>query len=214
MQKARVEKGRLKQARPKPRFDTFTDWARDAAGVITTPIARFLARLGFRPNTVTLIGSLLNVVVGLVLSSGRLTLGGWLLAVVAPTDALDGALARAVGQKSRFGAFLDSTLDRVSEAALLLGLATHFARQGAITEVILAFVALTGATLVSYTRARAEGIGVPCKVGILTRLERAVVLAVGLILGQPTITLWVLAVGSSLTALQRMLHVYKQTRAD
>ncbi|HEC34583.1 MAG TPA: CDP-alcohol phosphatidyltransferase family protein [Chloroflexi bacterium] len=164
------------------------------------------------PNTLSLLGSLLSVGVAAVLTTGRLTLAGWLLVIVAPIDAFDGALARVTGQKSRFGAFLDSTLDRVSEAALLAGLATHYLRYGATTEVILAFVALVGSMMVSYTRARAEAAGFSCKIGVLTRLERTAVLAIGLILGWPTVALWVLAVGSSLTALQRVLHVYQQSR--
>ncbi len=212
MEKAQVEKARLHKAQERPHHDTFTDWARYTAQVITYPIGRALGRLGLHPNTLTLLGSLLTVGVAGVLASGRLNLGGWLLAVVAPLDALDGAMARVAHAKSRFGAFLDSTLDRVSEAALLLGLAIHYLQQGATTEVILAFVALTGATMVSYTRARAEGLGITCKVGILTRLERAVILIAGLVLGYPTVALWVLAIGTILTALQRVLYVYRQTR--
>jgi CDP-diacylglycerol--glycerol-3-phosphate 3-phosphatidyltransferase len=212
VQKAQAEKSRMEKEQKKSRYETFTDWARETAQVITYPIGRFLGQLGIHPNTVTILGTGLNIGVAAVLASGRLTLGGWLLAIVAPVDAIDGALARVVGQKSRFGAFLDSTLDRVSEAALLFGILIHYLIQGATTEVILAFFATFGAVMVSYTRARAEAADFPCKVGLLTRVERAVVLAVGLILGQPTITLWVLAVGSTLTALHRILYVYAQSR--
>lgn len=212
MEKAQVEKARLRRTTRKHYYETFTDWARDAAQVITVPVARILAGMDVHPNTLSLLGSLLSVGVAAVLTTGRLTLAGWLLVIVAPIDAFDGALARVTGQKSRFGAFLDSTLDRVSEAALLAGLATHYLRYGATTEVILAFVALVGSMMVSYTRARAEAAGFSCKIGVLTRLERTAVLAIGLILGRPTVALWVLAVGSSLTALQRVLHVYQQSR--
>lgn len=212
MEKAQVEKARLRRTTRKHYYETFTDWARDAAQVITVPVARILAGMDVHPNTLSLLGSLLSVGVAAVLTTGRLTLAGWLLVIVAPIDAFDGALARVTGQKSRFGAFLDSTLDRVSEAALLAGLATHYLRYGATTEVILAFVALVGSMMVSYTRARAEAAGFSCKIGVLTRLERTAVLAIGLILGWPTVALWVLAVGSSLTALQRVLHVYQQSR--
>lgn len=204
----------VEKASQKPRYDSFTDWARDAARVITVPVARVLARLGFHPNTVTLLGFFLSVGVGVVLATGRLSLGGWLLAITAPIDAVDGALARLVGQKSRFGAFLDSTLDRFSEAALLVGLAAHYLGQGQPVEVILAFVALAGGTLVSYTRARAEALGFTCKVGLFSRLERVVLLAVGLILGFPSIALWVLAVGTLLTTVQRMVYVYRISRQE
>ena len=214
MEKAQADQARARGAGKHPPYESFTDWARDAAQVITVPVARFLAGLRIHPNTLTLLGCLLNVGVAAVLSTGRLSLGGWLLVIAAPLDALDGALARVMGQQSRFGAFLDSTLDRVSEAVLLFGLAAHFLRQGAALEVLLAFVALAGSMMVSYTRARAEGVGVSCKVGLLTRMERAAVLIIGLILGIPTIALWVLAVGSALTALHRVLYVYRRVREE
>lgn len=203
------------QSRKSPRvYESLAEWAREAAQVFTIPIAQVLARWKIHPNTLTLLGCLLTIGVGGVIASGHLTLGGWLLAVVAPIDALDGALARVTGRSSRFGAFLDSTLDRVSEAVLLLCLAAHYLWRGATTEVLLAFLALIGSTLVSYTRARAEANGYSCKVGFFTRLERTVVLAAGLILGIPTIALWVLAIGSNLTVLWRILHVYFQARRD
>lgn len=197
-----------------PQYESFTEWAREAAQVITVPIARVLNRWKVHPNTLTLLGCLLTVGVGGVMASGRLTLGGWLLAIVAPLDALDGALARFSGRSSRFGAFLDSTLDRVSEGVLYLCLAAHYLWRGATTEVLLAILALIGAFLVSYTRARAEANGFSCKVGLFTRMERTAVLAIGLILGFPTIALWVLAIGSNLTALWRILHVYALARKE
>lgn len=199
---------------PRKVYESLTDWARDTAQVITIPVARFLARLRVHPNTLTLLGALLNIGVAVVLTTGRLTLGGWLLAAVAPIDAFDGALARLMGQKSRFGAFLDSALDRVSEVALLAGLATYCLRIGAYREVVLCILALAGANLVSYTRARAESVGYPCKVGLFTRLERTAVLVIGLILDQPTLALWVLAIGSNLTALQRILQIYRLSQID
>ena len=203
------------QSRKSPRvYESLAEWAREAAQVFTIPMARVLARWKVHPNTLTLLGCLLTIGVGGVLASGRLVLGGWLLAIVAPMDALDGALARVTGRSSRLGAFLDSTLDRVSEAVLFLCLAAHYLWRGATTEVLLAFLALIGANLVSYTRARAEANGYSCKVGIFTRLERTAVLAIGLILNVPTITLWILAIGSNLTALWRVLHVYFQARQE
>ncbi|HEY76549.1 MAG TPA: CDP-alcohol phosphatidyltransferase family protein [Thermoflexia bacterium] len=209
MEEVQVGKARIEKVKKRSEYESFTDWARDAAQVITVPVAHFLLHLGIHPNQLTLLGSVLNLLVGAVLAMGHLTLGGWLLAIVAPIDAFDGAMARLTGQRSPLGAFLDSTMDRISEAGLLIGLATHYLYQGRMTEVLLAFVALAGANLVSYTRARAEGLGYTCKIGLLTRLERATILTVGLILGWPTLALWVLAVGSVLTALQRILHVYR-----
>jgi len=212
VEKVQAEQTRPTKAREKLHYETFTDWARDTAEVVTVPVARFLAGLGIHPNTLSLLGFLLSIAVAAVLAIGQLTLGGWLLAVTAPIDAFDGALARVIGQKSRFGAFLDSTLDRLSEAAVLSGLASHYLRRGTTLEVMLIFAAMIGSVLVSYTRARAEGLGFSCRIGVLTRMERAAVLVIGLILGYPAVALWTLAVGANLTALQRILHVYRQSQ--
>ena len=210
-----VECGRgVKQKRQRGRWDSFTDWARTQAGVFLMPIARAMARLGIHPNTVTLVGFLLQAGVGVVFGLGYLMLGGWLLLVVAPVDALDGALARAIGQKSLFGAFLDSTFDRLSDAALILGLTVHYLRQGEHLEVVLLLISLVAALMVSYTRARAEALGFPCRVGLLTRLERIVLIAALSAVGLPTVMIWVLAVLSVFTVVQRILYVYAVSRRE
>ncbi len=207
-------KRRVKQKRLRRRWDTFTDWARAQAGDILNPVARIAGRLGIHPNTVTLVGFLLQAGVGVVFGMGHLVLGGWLLLIVAPVDALDGALARALGQKSRFGAFLDSTLDRLSDAALILGLTAHYLRQGEHLEVALLLISLVAAQMVSYIRARAEAEGFPCKVGLLTRLERIVLIAVLSALGLPIVMVWALAVLSVFTMVQRLLYVYAVSRRE
>ena len=210
-----VECGRsVKQKRQRGRWDSFTDWARTQAGVILMPIARVMARLGIHPNTVTLVGFLLQVGVGVVFGLGHLVLGGWLLLVVAPVDALDGALARALGQKSLLGAFLDSTFDRLSDAALILGLTVHYLRQGEHLEVVLLLISLVAALMVSYTRARAEALGFPCRVGLLTRLERIVLIAALSAVGLPIVMIWALAVLSVFTVVQRILYVYAVSRRE
>ena len=210
-----VECGRsVKQKRQRGRWDSFTDWARTQAGVILMPIARVMARLGIHPNTVTLVGFLLQAGVGVVFGLGHLVLGGWLLLVVAPVDALDGALARALDQKSLFGAFLDSTFDRLSDAALILGLTVHYLRQGEHLEVVLLLISLVAALMVSYTRARAEALGFPCRVGLLTRLERIVLIAALSAVGLPIVMIWALAVLSVFTVVQRILYVYAVSRRE
>ncbi len=210
-----VECGRsVKQKRQRGRWDSFTDWARTQAGVILMPIARVMARLGIHPNTVTLVGFLLQVGVGVVFSLGHLVLGGWLLLVVAPVDALDGALARALDQKSLLGAFLDSTFDRLSDAALILGLTVHYLRQGEHLEVVLLLISLVAALMVSYTRARAEALGFPCRVGLLTRLERIALIAALSAVGLPIVMIWALAVLSVFTVVQRILYVYAVSRRE
>jgi len=204
----------VKQKRQRGRWDTFTDWARTQAGVILMPIAQAMGRLGIHPNTITILGLLLQVGVGVVFGLGHIKLAGWLLLFVAPVDALDGALARALGKQSRFGAFLDSTLDRFSDAALILGLMVHYLREGASIPVVLAFVAMVGAIMVSYTRARAETMGFDCKVGLLTRMERIVLIGALSAVGLPMVMLWALAVLSMVTVVQRILHVYVAFRRE
>lgn len=205
----RVErKQRAKQKRQRKRWDSFTDWARERAKVILDPIVRILGQLGIHPNTVTIIGFLLQVGVGALFSLGYITLGGWSLMIVGPIDALDGMLARAIGQKSLFGAFLDSTLDRLSDAALILGLTAHYLSQGAYLEAALLLASLVATSVVSYVRARAEALGFPCKVGVLTRLERILLISVLSAIGLPTLMIWALAVLSIFTMIQRILYVY------
>lgn len=202
--------GRLKAKQ----YETLTDWAREQASVITYPLARLLERLGLHPNTVTFLGFLLSLVVAAVLASGRLLLGGILLLLCSSVDALDGALARVSGRKSRFGAFLDSTLDRLSEGALLIGLLIWFVRQGAQWEVYLIAVSLLGSVMVSYTRARAEGVGYPCKTGLLTRMERVILLSMGLMVGWVLPTLILLTALTWITVGQRIYYVYAASRRD
>jgi CDP-diacylglycerol--glycerol-3-phosphate 3-phosphatidyltransferase len=173
------------------------------------PVARFLGRRGVHPNTVTLVGFLLQLGIGTLFAFGHIRLGGLLLVVVGPIDALDGAVARANGQERPFGAFLDSTLDRLSDAVLILGLTGYHLRQGAPLEVGLLLVALVSALMVSYTRARAEALGLSCKVGLLTRMERIFLIAVLSALGLVTPLAWALAILSLFTFLQRVIHVYR-----
>jgi CDP-diacylglycerol--glycerol-3-phosphate 3-phosphatidyltransferase len=194
------------------RWESLTDWARARFGVMLTPIARGLAKLGIHPNTLTIAGMLLQAGVGAIYATGRIALGGWLLAIVGPLDALDGTLARVLGRKSQFGAFLDSTMDRLSDASLIAGLTVWFVRQGALTEVVLLLIALIAAMWVSYIRARAESLGLTCKVGLLTRMERVGLIVVLTVLNQPTVLAWLLAVLSVFTAVQRMLYVYTVLR--
>jgi CDP-diacylglycerol--glycerol-3-phosphate 3-phosphatidyltransferase len=190
------------------RWDTLTDWVRARAAVVLNPAARLLGRLGIHPNTLTIVGFLLQIGVGALFALGRIRWGGVLLLVIAPVDALDGAVARAVGKQSVFGAFLDSTLDRLSDAVLILGLTAHYLRQGARLEVGLLLLGLVAALMVSYTRARAESLGLSCKAGLLTRMERILLIAVLSAFGLTTALVWALAVLSVLTFFQRIACVY------
>ena len=183
-------------------------WARKNTRFILDPVIDVVAKTGISPNVLTFLGFLLNVVAGVLIGLGYVVWGGLVMTVVAmPLDALDGALARATSRQSKFGAFFDSVLDRFAEAALLMGLAALFLQQGDSLSTLVTFAALIGSFMVSYTRARAEGLGLECKVGLFSRLGRFLLLAVGLILNQPVITVWLLAILSTLTAIQRMIHV-------
>lgn len=178
--------------------------ARTWSARLIEPVARFLGGLGLTPNGVTVIGFLLTVAVAGVLATGRLQLAGWLLIVTLAFDAVDGTLARLVGKTTRFGAFLDSTLDRWAEIVLLLALQWHFLQAANRTAVMLAAAALAASLMVSYTRARAEGVGLTCKEGLLTRFERLVILIAGLILNRPIWALGIIAALAAITAVQRI----------
>jgi len=191
-----------------------TDLFRKRFGGFVEPIARLIGRTGVSPNAVTVMGVVLNLGVAWVLAQGYMRIGGLLVPLVALFDALDGTLARVTGKRSRFGAFLDSTMDRFSEAILYLGLLFFYTRLGAGREILLIYAAIVGSLMVSYTRARAEALGLECKVGLLTRFERAVVLVIALFLDQVTIGLWVLAILANFTAFQRMYHVWKATHEE
>lgn len=185
------------------------NWLRRQSQVVLIPIVRVIARMGLTPNMLTVIGLLLNVLVALVLAQGALGLGGALLLLAASFDALDGTLARFTGRQSRFGAFFDSTLDRYSEAIIYGGLLYHFLEQEARPELLLVYAAIIGSLMVSYARARAEGLGIECKVGLATRADRMLLLAGGLIVGWVRLVLWLVALLSHLTAVQRIVHVWR-----
>ncbi|NPB09862.1 MAG: CDP-alcohol phosphatidyltransferase family protein [Thermodesulfobacteria bacterium] len=192
---------------------TLTDRVRAWSQPFLAPIADFLARLRVSPNTVTILGFLGCVAVGVVLALGYLRLGGLMLAIFGPLDAVDGLLARRSGQQTKFGAFLDSTLDRYSEIVIFGGLLYFLLETNQSLAVLLLFFALSGSLMVSYTRARAEALGFECKVGLLTRFERLLLLTGGLITGWLLPVLAILAVFTNLTALQRIIHVRKQAKS-
>jgi len=173
--------------------------------------ARLLASLGFTPNGLTLLGLVLNVLVAWVLALGHPALGGVLVLVANAFDMLDGALARVSGKGSRFGAFFDSTLDRYAEALVYLGVMTWIFHLGDAGLLLAAYLSLVGSFMVSYSRARAEGLGVQGEVGLLPRPERILLLALALILHQYLLAplLWLLAVMTNFTTLQRILYAKK-----
>lgn len=175
-------------------------------------IAGWLESTGISPNALTLIGFALTVAVALILATGNLLLGGLLLIFAALFDTLDGALARHAGKTTVFGAFLDSVMDRFSEAVTLIALVYWYGGQpDSRLYVLLLALTLTGSLMVSYTRARAEAVGIECKEGFFQRTERIVVLIFGLLTGWMLPVLVVLAVFTNVTAIQRIYDVYRKT---
>ncbi|HOG47168.1 MAG TPA: CDP-alcohol phosphatidyltransferase family protein [Anaerolineae bacterium] len=181
---------------------------------LVEPIARALHRLGFTPNVLTVLGFLLSFIPAALLATGRLPLAGVLILVCSALDAFDGTLARLSGRATTFGAFLDSVLDRFSEGIIYFGLIAYCAQTGRQEELYLTYAAIIGSQLVSYTRARAEGLGLRCTAGWFSRVERIIGLSVGLMVGWLRPVLWLLAILTNLTALQRMVHVYRATRGE
>ncbi len=191
-----------------------TDQLRKWTRWLVEPIARGLHRLGLTPNLLTVLGFLLNLINAWLLAVGQLPLAGVLILAFSALDGLDGSLARISGQVTRFGAFLDSVLDRFAEAAIYFGLLVFFARTGRQQELYLTYAAIIGSQLVSYTRARAEGLGLRCQGGWFTRVERIIALSIGLIVGWVRPVLWLLAILTNITAVQRMVEVYRLTKDD
>jgi CDP-diacylglycerol--glycerol-3-phosphate 3-phosphatidyltransferase len=177
-------------------------------------VGRAVAKTGLTPNAATILGLVVNAGVAWVLATGRFGLGGCLLLIAAPIDMLDGALARATGAGSKFGAFLDSTLDRYSEVILFFGLLWHVQHDPYRTELraILIYVCVTGSLLISYARARAEALGFENEVGLLARPERVVGLGAFLLFGWTDVILWILAILTQITAVQRVAHVWLADR--
>jgi CDP-diacylglycerol--glycerol-3-phosphate 3-phosphatidyltransferase len=198
-------------SKPDREYWTLTAWVKGWSGFFLDPVSRLLARLGVQPNVLSMIGFFASCAAGAVVAAGHICHGGWLFLLAGPFDALDGSLARTAGLETRFGAFLDSFIDRYSEAAVLFGILCWSTFHGRHILVVLTFLTLVGSLMVSYARARAEGLNIACKVGLFTRLERFVVLALTLLTEQLVIGLAVLAFLTNFTALQRMFHVYRQS---
>ena len=191
-------------------------WAERAVGVFRdSPIT---------PNMLTLFGLVITGVGALLVATGQLLVGGIVLTFAGLFDIFDGALARAAGKVYRYGAFLDSTVDRYSEGVVYLGILIYFLDQHDGLRPIIVLIALAGSFLVSYVRARAQSLGFTCDVGILARPERVVIIVAGLLLESLgikiggwtplTVALVVLAVGTNFTAVQRVWVVWQQNRAE
>ncbi len=186
---------------------TFTDRLRIIFKGILDPIGAFLNRLGLTPNSITLLGLVGTTAGAYFISQGLMTTGAFVLLASVLVDAFDGTMARLRGEPSDFGGFVDSVSDRYAELITFAGLLYFFLSQNDAPGVMVSFAAAAGSVLVSYVKARAEGLGFTAKVGILTRVERYIVLIPLLVFDQPFIAVLVIAILGNITALQRILHV-------
>lgn len=189
---------------------TFTDRARTLTQDWTRRAGLAVHRLGIRPNWITWAGTGVVAIGAVLAGSGQFQLAALVLLAGLPLDALDGAVARASNQVTKFGGVLDSTLDRYADGLIFGGLCYHFALQSQPHNVLLALGGLTGSFVVSYVRARAGEAGLSVKIGLFDRFVRVIVLLIGL--GIPPLllpALWLLAIGTNFTGLQRLWYVYR-----
>ena len=182
---------------------------KDDVAAILQPSTNFLVRMRVTPDVLTMIGFLLNLVAATLFGIGEYRWAGLMVLVAGIFDLLDGQVARTGQTESKFGALLDSTVDRYSEIIVWFGLAVSFIRSGSLWTSSALFFALAGSLMVSYVRARAEGLGQECKVGFMQRPERIIALGVGGMVGEIGLTFaaWAIAILANVTVVERVIHV-------
>lgn len=195
---------------PSPAPATLTDRARALFAGVTARAGSTVHGWGVHPDTITIIGLLVVAIGSVLIAIGALQFGGFLLVISLPLDALDGAVARAMGRKDRFGAVLDSTSDRYADGLIFGALAYYFATQDRFDHLLLSLAALMGSFVVSYVRARAGEADLSVKIGLFSRFERVIALLAALLIPPLLIPcLWLLALGTNITGVQRLWYVYK-----
>lgn len=195
-------------------IDLFHHYGKKLILFVFNPLTNILLFFKLSPNTISIIGFLINLMVVIPLSTGHLVWGGIVILLGGLFDMLDGYIARGQNKVTKFGALLDSTLDRYSELFLFFGVAIFFIRVQAVYGLLGIFFAISGSLMVSYVRARAEGLGIPCSIGFVQRPERVILMVLGCFLPYPTLVyvIYFLAVASNLTVIQRIYHVYKNSQ--
>jgi|FLYL01.1.fsa_nt_gi CDP-diacylglycerol--glycerol-3-phosphate 3-phosphatidyltransferase len=171
-------------------------------------LAQMLVRVGISPNLITVVGCAAGILSGIALARGKFLWGAKAIAVVGLCDLLDGMVARAKNTQSRFGAFLDSALDRYADMAMFIGLIIYFAQMNRMDYLLICCLALVGTVMTSYSRARAESVIGHCRVGFMERPERIVFLMLGILFNRVEQALWVIAIGANWTALQRIHYTW------
>ena len=202
----------MSQERAPRRFNTLSDWMRHLTGGLTARAGQRVHAWGIHPDLITFAGLVVVAAAGVVIAQGEFFWAAIIIIAGVPLDALDGAVARAMQRTTKFGAFWDSTLDRYADGFIFMGLAYYFSERGDGLYALLSVIALLGTQLVSYTRARAEGLDLDCKVGLFTRMERTIVILAMLLTGYVKIGLWILAIGTHFTVGQRIWHVYRSLK--
>lgn len=194
--------------------------ARSVGTKIATPFAKLFIKLGFGPDLVTLLGTIGVIVVSVIyFSQGQFLVGSLLFAVFVGLDAVDGTVARLLGKKSKWGAFFDSVLDRIADGVVLGSIAFYFAIKQDEMLFVLSLIALLASEIVSYTKARAEGLGLNCDTGIAERPERIIIIIAGTFIAglginlALEISIWFLTIACLVTVMQRMIFVFKQTKS-
>ena len=190
---------------------SFREASKEALLVVLRPLVKWLSVMRVRPDTLTVVGWILALGAAVLFGLGYARIAGAVMLLGGLFDALDGAVARETNRMSSFGAFLDSTLDRLSESAVFVGLIYFYASANRPYEALLAGVAMTFSLLTSYARARAEGLNINCEVGLLERAGRIVILSILSIAGLPTVGLGLVTSGAIVTTAQRILHVRRAT---
>jgi CDP-diacylglycerol--glycerol-3-phosphate 3-phosphatidyltransferase len=188
------------------------DLRKTTASLLTKPLLPILSKTGLTPDFITWFGLIINIIAAWLITANNLLIAGLLVLFSGLLDILDGALARYTSKTTVFGSLLDSSFDRLSEAILLFGLLVVSLRNGNDLEALIIFGVLISSFLVSYVRARAEGLGLECKVGLFTRVERVIILALGLMINQVLIALIILLVFSFFTFGQRLFSMYRQVK--
>jgi CDP-diacylglycerol---glycerol-3-phosphate 3-phosphatidyltransferase len=191
---------------------TFTKAIGVGAGAIIKLIVRGLALARIHPNMLTLIGLLINIYAAVLLAQGRFMAAALVIVGAGIFDMVDGRVARATGQVTRFGGFFDSVMDRYSDLALLMGLLVYYANIGRNFYVVLTAVVMTASVMISYTRSRSENTIPSCKVGFLERPERIVLIIIGALFDRMAAVLWVIAVVGNITVAHRMWHTWLVTK--
>jgi phosphatidylglycerophosphate synthase len=181
--------------------------------ILDKPLAPLAKYIPLSPNAISITGLLITAVAAFVIPYD-LAAGGALVALGGLFDILDGFVARTNGKRTVFGAFLDSTLDRYSDSLLILGVSWYFHASGDTVGLLVSAAALVGALVTSYARARAEGLGIQCNVGILERPERVVIIAAGCITGLVFAAMLIICVLGHITVIQRIAHVRRRLRAE